>query len=104
MANLIDGADVAEWLGLADTEENTAKYAEVAAVASLLIEQWCVIPVNSEPVVLAAKMLAARLARRATTPEGIGGLAGDGGVYYVSRTDPDIAFLLDPYRKLDGFA
>ena len=103
MANLIDGADVAAWLGLDATQDNADRYANVAAVASLWVDKYCVIPVDTTVLVLATTMLAARLAKRAATPEGIGGIT-DGGVFYVSRTDPDANMLLAPYLKWDGFA
>lgn len=97
MAALITGDDVAEYLGL-DAEENGADYEEFALAADVWIKAYHTVPVDDTVMVLAAKMLASRLAKRKSTPEGIGGIV-DGSVYYVSRTDPDIAALLAPYRN-----
>lgn len=104
MANLIDGQDVALWLGLEDTAPNAAKFADVAAVASVWVATYCTIPVDTTVLKLATTMFAARLSKRANTPEGIGGLTGDGGVFYISRSDADVTTLLGAYLKWDGFA
>lgn len=97
---LINGEDVALWLALDSTYG--ADYEEVAAVASAWINLWCTIPEDTTVIVLAAKMLAARLAKRSTTPEGIGGLSGEGSVFYVARTDPDLKLLLEPFFNYAG--
>jgi hypothetical protein len=95
---LTDGAAVAAWLGLPDTQENADKYELVATVADEHLRLWVTVPASgSEALNLAATMLAARLAKRATTPEGLGQLGGD-SVYYVARTDPDLVDLISAYR------
>jgi hypothetical protein len=60
---------------------------------------WPAVP---DPVVQAQKLLASRLWKRKDSPEGV--LGNDQwGVIRVSRVDPDVMALLDPY-VLAGFA
>lgn len=46
---------------------------------------------------------AARIFKRNDSPLGVAGF-GDMGAMRVSRVDPDVARLLDPYRRVNGFA
>jgi hypothetical protein len=49
----------------------------------------------------ATTILASRLVKRAReAPFGIAGFGIDGAAVRVARTDPDVAFLLEPYRRL----
>lgn len=58
---------------------------------------WTAVP---EPVTDACLIWAARLYRRAQSPEGFfGGAAGFDPQRVSNRIDPDIALLLNPYRK-----
>lgn len=60
---------------------------------------WPAVP---DEVNLAAEIQAARLYRRKDSPEGVLGNA-EWGAVRVSRIDPDVQAMLDPYRK-GGFA
>jgi hypothetical protein len=60
---------------------------------------WPEVP---DEIVQATKILAARLWRRAVSPEGVVG-SEQWGVVRLSRTDPDVQALIDPY-VLPGFA
>lgn len=60
---------------------------------------WPEVP---DEVVQACKILAARLYRRKDSPDGIAG-SSEWGVIRVSREDPDVKSLLDPYM-LPGMA
>lgn len=46
---------------------------------------------------------AARIFKRNDSPLGVAGF-GDMGAIRVSRVDPDVARMLEPYRKMNGFA
>lgn len=50
------------------------------------------------PVVTATLILAARLWKRGTTPEGV--ISGEFGAIQLRRTDPDVAKLLEPYSRM----
>lgn len=61
---------------------------------------WSACP---DPVKTATILMAARLMKRAReAPFGIVGLGIDNVAVRISRTDPDIAFLLDPYIRGSG--
>ena len=49
----------------------------------------------------ATVILATRIFKRNDSPMGVAGF-GDMGVMRISRTDPDVAALIDPYRKVNG--
>jgi hypothetical protein len=49
----------------------------------------------------ATVILASRIFKRNDSPMGVAGF-GDMGVMRISRTDPDVAALVDPYRKING--
>lgn len=49
----------------------------------------------------ATVILASRIFKRNDSPMGVAGF-GDMGVMRISRTDPDVAALVDPYRKVNG--
>lgn len=49
-------------------------------------------------------MLATRLQKRASSPEGVAGMSDLGVVVRILGSDPDIERLLARYLKLDGFA
>lgn len=60
---------------------------------------WAGIP---EPVAQACLIKAARIYRRAQTPEGFSAGEAFGAVRVSSREDPDMVLLLGPYRRLGG--
>lgn len=57
---------------------------------------WPAVP---EPIQHAAAMLTIRLLKRATSPLGIAGFSPEVPVY-VRNTDPDIARMVHPYRRM----
>lgn len=57
---------------------------------------WPAVP---EPVAEACLLMSARVYRRRQSPEGVIGF-GDFGPIRVSRIDPDVAVLLEPYAKV----
>lgn len=62
---------------------------------------WPAVP---PAVTEATSILAAKLLRRAReAPFGIVAFGGEGGVMRIARMDPDVAFLIDPYRKPSAF-
>lgn len=98
-------ASVKGQAGIEDTSDDTFIEAIVEAVNDLVrglpiaetargLEDW---PAR---IVLGANMLAARLNRRRSSPDGIASFGDMGGVY-VQRNDPDVAMLLQlgAYRK-----
>lgn len=56
---------------------------------------WPAVP---DAIAEACLLMSARIYRRRQSPEGVIGF-GDFGPIRVSRIDPDVAMLLDPYRK-----
>jgi hypothetical protein len=60
---------------------------------------WPAVP---EPVTLAAGIIASRMIRRARdAPFGILPFGDQGEAMRITRADPDVAFLLDPYKRRD---
>lgn len=60
---------------------------------------WSAVPGD---VTLAALVKAARLFKRKNSPEGVlGGFADFGAVRITNREDPDVAMLLEPYRRAE---
>lgn len=60
---------------------------------------WSAVPGD---VTLATLIKAARLWKRKNSPEGIlGGFADFGAVRITNREDPDVAMLLEPYRRTE---
>lgn len=57
---------------------------------------WPAVP---EPVRQATLLIAARLLRRADSPEGVAGFGEFGPIRVTNRMDPDAAALLAPYRR-----
>lgn len=53
---------------------------------------------------MAELLLASRLNKRASSPEGVAGLSDLGAVVRILGTDPDIERLLARFLSLDGFA
>lgn len=49
-------------------------------------------------------LLASRLAKRQTSPEGVAGMSDMGVVVRILGTDPDIERLIRRFLKMDGFA
>jgi hypothetical protein len=74
----------------AGTESEDKVAAEVAAV-NALVPRMATTPADAQS--LGARMLAARLYRRRSSPEGVATFTADGAAY-VQRNDPDIAMLL----------
>ena len=60
---------------------------------------WASVP---EPVAQACLIKAARIYRRAQTPEGFSAGEAFGAVRVSSREDPDMVLLLGPYRRAGG--
>ncbi len=61
---------------------------------------WAEVPTTIKQ---ACVIQAARIFKRNDSPLGVAGF-GDMGVVRVSRVDPDVARMLEPYRKMNGFA
>lgn len=57
---------------------------------------WAAVPT---PIVTACKIKAARLFRRAMTPEGIAAGESFGAIRITQYEDPDVTMLLGPYRR-----
>lgn len=93
--------DVKAWANVTDTRDDDAIDQVVAAVNALVAGLPVAESSNTDPapedwpgtVKLGATMLAARLNRRRNTPGGVEA-AGDFGIAYVRRNDPDVAQLL----------
>lgn len=78
-----------------------ANYGQQALVKVTAIFGWPAIP---EPVVQATIIQASRLFKRYDSPLGVAGF-GDMGAIRVSRAlDPDVAQLVEPYRRMRMFA
>jgi len=76
-------------------------YGQQALVKVTAIFGWPAIP---EPVVQATIIQASRLFKRYDSPLGVAGF-GDMGAIRVSRAlDPDVAQLVEPYRRMRMFA
>jgi len=61
---------------------------------------WAAVP---KPVKQACLILAARIYRRAQTPEGYASGESFGAIRVSSKIDPDAQMLLAPYRKAGGY-
>lgn len=78
-----------------------AKYGEQALVQVTAIFGWPAVP---EPITQATIIQASRIFKRYDSPLGVAGF-GDLGAIRVSRfLDPDMAQLVEPYRRLRIFA
>lgn len=90
---------VAAWLSMSAADQDVT---DTAAAVNALIRRWISAPAAGEPwpadVVQGAVMLAGRFYRRRNSPAGVEAFGADGAAY-VSRTDPDVAMLLQigPY-------
>ena len=60
---------------------------------------WAAVP---DSVIQAAFIKAARIYRRAKTPDGFAAGESFGAIRVSSREDPDVCMLLGPYRKVGG--
>lgn len=92
---------VATWLQLA---EPTQDVVDTTAAVNAVVRRWKRPPAEGQPwdqdVVQGAVMLAGRHYRRRNSPGGVEVFGADGAAY-VSRTDPDVAMLLQigPYAE-----
>lgn len=92
---------VKAWAGLDDARDDDVIDMIVAAVNTLVSGLPVAESSNTDPapdawpgtITLGATMLGARLHRRRNTPGGVEA-AGDFGIAYVRRNDPDIAQML----------
>jgi hypothetical protein len=95
---------VAEWLQKAG-ETALADVADVTASINVVVRRWVPVPPDGQAwphdKVMGAVMLAGRHYRRRNSPAGVEVFGADGAAY-VSRTDPDVAMLLElgPYSPL----
>jgi len=91
-------AEVKTYLKLTDDADD-ARISAIAAAVNNQVRGWRVSTVAvgatewPARIVLGSTMLAARLYRRKNSPAGVEAFGSDGAVY-VSRTDPDVASLL----------
>jgi len=75
---------------------------DTTAAVNAVVRRWVSIPADGQrwpdDIVQGAVMLAGRHYRRRNSPGGVEAFGAD-GVAYVSRTDPDVAMLLQigPY-------
>jgi hypothetical protein len=90
---------VATGLGKAAPDQEVV---DTVASVNALIRRWVPVPADGQPwpadTVQGATMLARRHYRRKDSPAGVETFGADGAAY-VSRTDPDVAMLLQigPY-------
>lgn len=106
MADPLDVADLAAWgkLGALSPADETLAAAVIDAVDAHLADRYT-LEVDGTSILdradirLARLMWAARLWKRRNSPEGVAGF-GDLGVIRISRTDPDLAALLEPYARV----
>lgn len=104
--------DLIGWLKLnaSPSDETLAVYSECFDAALDDIESRINLPVgttaNNYPqrVRTAVLMMAARLAKRSTSPEGVAGMSDLGVAIRILSNDPDIERLIRRFLKLDGFA
>jgi hypothetical protein len=107
-----DLPDLIVWLGLQSppNEDAQARYTECLDTAVDEIERRCNLPDDTtdddypQPLRTAELLLAARLAKRSTSPEGVAGMSELGAVVRVLSQDPDVERLIRRFLKLDGFA
>jgi hypothetical protein len=103
--------DLVAWLKLQTEpdEASTLVYEECLATAVDEIESRCKVPADAtdldypQRLRTAELLLAARLAKRSTSPEGVAGLSDIGAVVRILSRDPDIESLVRRFLKLDGF-
>lgn len=97
-------ARVAGWLQK-QGESGPAEVADVTASINAVVRRWVPVPADGQPwpfdKVMGAVMLAGRHYRRRNSPGGVEVFGADGAAY-VSRSDPDVAMLLElgPYSPL----
>ncbi len=104
--------DLIGWLKLQTppSAEDQAVYDEVMNLAIDDIESRVNLPAGTtdadypQRLRTAIIMLAARTAKRSTSPEGVAGMSDLGAVVRILGTDPDIERLVGRFLKLDGFA
>jgi hypothetical protein len=104
--------DLVAWLKLQSppSDEAMAVYEECVTVAVEDIESRINLPDGTTDedyppkIRLAIILLASRLAKRSTSPEGVAGMSDLGAVVRILGTDPDIERLIRRHLKLDGFA
>ena len=104
--------DLVGWLKLqsAPSTETLAVYQECMDAAIDDIESRVKLPVGTTDDVYpqrlrtAILLLASRLAKRSTSPEGVSGLSDIGAVVRILSSDPDIERLIRRFLRLDGFA
>lgn len=91
---------VAVWLSMSGGADQDV--VDTTAAVNAVVKRWKVSPAEGEPwpddTVRGAVMLAGRIYRRRNSPGGVE-VYGSDGATYVSRTDPDVAMLLQigPY-------
>lgn len=83
---------VVEALSMPAGSESEARVADYVAAVNVLVPRMSSAPPEAQA--LGAKMLAARLYRRRSSPEGVATFTAGEGAVYVQRNDPDIALLL----------
>ena len=114
MSDWVTAEAVSSWLRAQPAAGGTANAATAADIALAVgsVNAWMVRHFGARPVVaqpegpeqppapdasadqaLGALMLAARLVRRRNSPEGVAAVTAD-SVFYVARTDADVALLL----------
>lgn len=104
--------DLVAWLKLQTEpdEPTTLLYDECVACAIEEIESRVNLPEGTtdedypQRLRTAELLLAARLAKRPGSPEGVAGMNDLGAVVRILSRDPDIESLIRRFLKLDGFA
>lgn len=105
-------SDLIGWLKLntPPDEDTMAVYGECFDAAIDDIESRINLPTGTtdddypQRVRTAVLMMAARLAKRSTSPEGVAGMSDLGVAIRILSNDPDIERLVRRFLKLDGFA
>lgn len=87
-------AGTTAWLGGALQPADQAALAIVAPAVAALVSDLPISTERPETASAGAVMLAARLVRRRSSPQGIVTALADGGAGYVMRHDPDIGIML----------
>lgn len=94
---------VAAWLSKSEADQEVV---DTTAAVNAMVRRWVTVPPDGEAwpadVVQGAVMLAGRTYRRKASPAGVETFGAEGAAY-VSRTDPDVAMLLQigAYAPLD---
>lgn len=104
--------DLVGWLNLqsAPNDQTMAVYGECFDAALDDIESRINLPAGTtdadypQRVRAAVLLMASRLAKRSTSPEGVAGMSELGIAIRILSNDPDIERLIRRFLKLDGFA